>query len=871
VQGPIGAQGPAGATGATGATGAQGLPGATGATGPAGSTGAAGAPGAAATISVGTTQTGAPGTNAIVSNAGTSSAAVFNFTIPAGATGATGPIGPQGPQGAAGPTGPIGPSGPQGAKGDTGPQGSQGASGPAGADGAQGPSGPQGIQGDPGPAGADSTVPGPQGPAGSQGPQGATGPQGPAGADSTVPGPTGPQGPQGATGPTGPTGATGATGATGPQGPQGEPGESTTVIEYTYKTTTTEPPANGEIRLDNVTPASVTKIWAADLNANNADASVALRNIKTGAQIYLQDKNDSTRWIEFNVTAATIDKTTYFEIPVSTINSSGVLQNNNNVLLSILVTGPAGPPGPTGPTGPQGPPGATGPQGPAGADSTVPGPTGPQGAAGATGATGPTGAPGLSITWRGTWSGSTSYVVNDAVSRTNQSYICTVANTGNDPAIDTTHWNLMAAQGATGSQGPQGATGSQGPTGATGPQGPQGSTGSTGATGSQGPQGPPGPSSVSTDAGNIATLGSDNLVLVPQSQIWSVRLRSFNALGNPNFEVDQRQCFSTLTNPGDGSWPLDRWRLTKVGTMNVNTQGLKGGKINLPGTSFCITGSQLNFTNQAAYPTLGSSDVFGFNQVIEGSAMRELINDAHSLSLLVYSTVAPLKFGVVLRDGAGRSLTKLCTVSTASTWVLVPLPNIPLWSASGTWGTTPGTQGYMLLISLAAGSSRISPANDVWATTDYYGAFGQDNWCANNGALFAVSFVQHEPGPNCTTLIDKPFSQNLDECLRYYSKSYPYGTKPGTGGGSIIFMAQANSDPQTYIPFKKTMAKTPTITGYSYSTGAANAVRDGTNNVDRTITGTYTGEDSGFSGFAVSTKPTGIWQAIMEYTADTGW
>jgi hypothetical protein len=49
--------------------------------------------GAAATIAVGLTTTGAPGTTANVSNTGTSSAAVFNFNIPRGDTGPTGPSG----------------------------------------------------------------------------------------------------------------------------------------------------------------------------------------------------------------------------------------------------------------------------------------------------------------------------------------------------------------------------------------------------------------------------------------------------------------------------------------------------------------------------------------------------------------------------------------------------------------------------------------------------------------------------------------------------------------------------------------------------------------------------------------------------------
>jgi hypothetical protein len=65
----------------------------TGAAGAKGDTGATGATGSAATIAVGTTTTLSAGSSATVSNSGTSSAATFNFGIPAGATGATGPTG----------------------------------------------------------------------------------------------------------------------------------------------------------------------------------------------------------------------------------------------------------------------------------------------------------------------------------------------------------------------------------------------------------------------------------------------------------------------------------------------------------------------------------------------------------------------------------------------------------------------------------------------------------------------------------------------------------------------------------------------------------------------------------------------------------
>jgi hypothetical protein len=60
---------------------------------PRGNTGAQGAQGDAATINVGTTTTGAAGTPATVNNSGSTSAAVFNFTIPEGEQGIQGEAG----------------------------------------------------------------------------------------------------------------------------------------------------------------------------------------------------------------------------------------------------------------------------------------------------------------------------------------------------------------------------------------------------------------------------------------------------------------------------------------------------------------------------------------------------------------------------------------------------------------------------------------------------------------------------------------------------------------------------------------------------------------------------------------------------------
>lgn len=112
--GATGPAGPQGATGAAGATGAQGPAGEEGPQGPAGETGATGAPGAAATVAAGSTTTGLPGTSASVTNVGTSSAAIFNFTIPRGDAGAAGADGEDGAPGADGEDGAAGAQGPAG-------------------------------------------------------------------------------------------------------------------------------------------------------------------------------------------------------------------------------------------------------------------------------------------------------------------------------------------------------------------------------------------------------------------------------------------------------------------------------------------------------------------------------------------------------------------------------------------------------------------------------------------------------------------------------------------------------------------------------------------------------------------------------------
>jgi hypothetical protein len=161
---------------------------------------------------------------------------------------------------------------------------------------------------------------------------------------------------------------TGEPGPPGPEGPPGPPGGSTSVLEFMFDSHVTEPPSGSEVRLNNAAQNAATKMWVRYTTADGTDATTALLLIDASAKVYLQDKDDASRWQQYQVTGAAIDKGTYAELPVSWLGGGASLPDQR-CLLGIIREGTVGPPGPAGPTGPKGDKGdtgATGPQGPQG-------------------------------------------------------------------------------------------------------------------------------------------------------------------------------------------------------------------------------------------------------------------------------------------------------------------------------------------------------------------------------------------------------------------------------------------------------------------------------------------------------------------------
>jgi hypothetical protein len=158
-------------------------------------------------------------------------------------------------------------------------------------------------------------------------------------------------------------------------------------------------------------------------------------------------------WFYLRKDAAGIQKDTISNTADTYLNIVDVDSPNSGNIISVDNFAEILPPGPAGPEGIQGPVGPPGPVGPAG------------------------------LNWQGSWVSGTSYVADDAVGYDGASWFCILATSGTTtPDLDTTHWALLASQGAVGPQGPQGPTGPQGPQGTSGTTNTLTTTGTGGAS-----------------------------------------------------------------------------------------------------------------------------------------------------------------------------------------------------------------------------------------------------------------------------------------------------------------------------------------------------------------------------------------------------
>lgn len=114
-------------------------------------------------------------------------------------------------------------------------------------------------------------------------------------------------------------------------------------MEFTYKSSVTpSDPGNGNFQYDSATTSSISSIYISDSTANGVDVSRILTALTSGSfNIYVQQKDDSTRSSLFEVNGSVTDSGSWLSIPVAHITSSiaGLPANNKNCAFLLFNRG----------------------------------------------------------------------------------------------------------------------------------------------------------------------------------------------------------------------------------------------------------------------------------------------------------------------------------------------------------------------------------------------------------------------------------------------------------------------------------------------------------------------------------------------------
>ena len=136
------------------------------------------------------------------------------------------------------------------------------------------------------------------------------------------------------------------------------------------------------------------------------------------------------------------------------------------------------------------------------------GSSGTSGSSGSSGTSGTSGSSGSGFNYYGTWSDTTTYIINDVITYNGQSYVSIQnGNLNKQPSVQPAWWSVFSAAGSSGTSGTSGVSGSGGTSGTSGTSGSDGLVGSNGTSGTSGTSGQDGSSGTSGVDGSSGTSG----------------------------------------------------------------------------------------------------------------------------------------------------------------------------------------------------------------------------------------------------------------------------------------------------------------------------------------------------------------------------
>lgn len=307
-----------------------------------------------------------------------------------------------------------------------------------------------------------------------------------------------------------------------------------------------------------------------------------------------------------------------------------------------------------------------------------------------------------------------------------------------------------------------------------------------------------------------------------------------NYAQNPEFRFFQRQTPGTLTSFADAAYGPDRFKVMS-----------SGANVQVARVSETITGSpSANLACQVRQINAGASQ-FGLMQFLEGQDVKELRGQTVTFSFWARTDtteVTSLRAGIIEWTSTEDTITSDLVSVWASTPTLV---------ANASFRNTPtdltvSSTMTQFTVKVALGTTFNNLALFIWTP----------NTEAQNDDFY-ITQIELVQGSAVAPWyqIAKRFGVDLQECQRFYEKSYNLDIIPGTittAGITSIIDTVGVTNNEFYIStrYKVTKRITPTVVSYSPDTGNTGTI--GGSSTDHTASINYNSQSGTASGKAAA-------------------
>jgi hypothetical protein len=339
-------------------------------------------------------------------------------------------------------------------------------------------------------------------------------------------------------------------------------------------------------------------------------------------------------------------------------------------------------------------------------------------------------------------------------------------------------------------------------------------------------------------------------------------LANRNLIGNGAMQIRQRgQSFTITTSE---IYTLDRWEVWVTNSLNANSN-ITYEEAEVPdgfGASMKITP---NATNT---PTGGQN--FAIEQSIEAQDLQHLTYGTAAAKDLTVSFYAKSnKTGTycvqLMHEDGGKIVVVEYQITNSWNRFEFTIPGNTVDAIANDVG-----RGIRIVFHLACGPDDHVAATTTWTAGNLFRATSnQVNFLDSTANEFYLTGVQFEVGSKATPYEVKTIADDLHACLRYFEKSYNFGTVPGSVTDLGYYKRRMPATNTTLtgldIQFMVRKRQTPTLVLYSPDSGAAGRVYNSTDLADRVASG----DGVGTRGSSVRTSSSQTASDVIEahYTA----